>query len=203
VDVYVKPVKKASFAAKDYLFIRDVAKVSAPGNSAQKIGDLRLMAFGDKKSAHLITAIDFIKTITKAYPDATVSNVGETDTIVGYSPKPEKKRPVKTAFSVAFVALSLFIGSSTAIMSFHTDGEIPKIFGKYYEIFFDEKTDNPYIINIPYAVGLALGIVVFFNHIGGRRLMNDPTPIEVQMTVYDQEVTDTLVETLSQNKAGD
>lgn len=46
-----------------------------------------------------------------------------------------------------------------------------------------------------YSIGLAIGIIVFFNHIGGRRITKDPTPIEVEMRIYEDDVNNALVET--------
>ena len=63
----------------------------------------------------------------------------------------------------------------------------------------EEKT-NPALINIPYSIGLAVGIIVFYNHFMGKKLTDDPTPIEVEMELYDRDVTDTMVDALSQRK---
>ena len=43
-------------------------------------------------------------------------------------------------------------------------------------------------MEIPYSIGLAVGITVFFNHCSKRKLTTDPTPIEVEMTTYEEEV---------------
>jgi len=88
-------------------------------------------------------------------------------------------------------------------MSFHSDAQIPKVFQNYYEIFFGEYKEDPLIIEIPYSIGLALGIIVFFNHFGGKKITNDPTPIEVEMSVYETEIVDTVIEYLNKNKKGD
>ena len=45
------------------------------------------------------------------------------------------------------------------------------------------------------VLGLLIGITLFFNHIGGRRITTDPTPIEVEMRIYEKDVDDTLIET--------
>ena len=50
-------------------------------------------------------------------------------------------------------------------------------------------------LEVSYSIGLAAGIIVFFNHIGGRRITKDPTPIEVEMRVYEKDVNDALIET--------
>ena len=36
---------------------------------------------------------------------------------------------------------------------------------------------------------------MFFNHIGGRRITKDPTPIEVEMRIYEKDVNTSLIET--------
>ena len=51
------------------------------------------------------------------------------------------------------------------------------------------------LLEVSYSIGLAVGIIVFFNHIGGRRITKDPTPIEVAMKTYEDDVNTTLIET--------
>lgn len=48
-------------------------------------------------------------------------------------------------------------------------------------------------LEVSYSVGLAAGIILFFNHVGGRRLTKDPTPIEVAMRNYEEDVDKTLI----------
>ena len=43
------------------------------------------------------------------------------------------------------------------------------------------------------ATGLAIGIILFFNHAGKIKLNDDPTPFEVQMRLYERDVNDTLM----------
>jgi stage V sporulation protein AA len=94
------------------------------------------------------------------------------------------------------------VGASTALISFHNDAEIPKVFKAYHKMFTGEETDKPRVIQISYVIGTAAGIIVFFNHIGGRKIKEDPSPIEIEMSDYDKTVTETLVDHLQtrQNK---
>ena len=77
------------------------------------------------------------------------------------------------------------------------------VFENYYYIFFGERVENPAIIDLPYAIGLAVGIIVFFNHIGNKKLTSDPTPIEVELSVYENDVTANIVDTLNKEKKND
>jgi len=177
--------------------------VIATADVAEKIKQMSLLEIhqdGEKKKNYLVSVTDIIKKIKKTYPEYTVNNVGEMDTLVQYASKKSLDRPWLKWLRVAFVVFVLFIGSSTAIMSFHTDGQIPKIFENYYRIIFGVERSNPRIISIPYSIGLAVGIIVFYNHFMGKKITDDPTPIEVEMELYENDVTDTVVEVLNQRK---
>ena len=45
-----------------------------------------------------------------------------------------------------------------------------------------------------YSVGLALGILVFFNHFSKWKLNTDPTPLEVEMRTYEDNISKTLIQ---------
>ena len=40
----------------------------------------------------------------------------------------------------------------------------------------------------------------FFNHIGKRRITKDPTPIEVEMKMYEEEVEKALIDLAEKEK---
>ena len=80
-------------------------------------------------------------------------------------------------------------------MAFHNDIGINDVFTKIYEMVTGYQGDGYGILELSYSVGLAIGITVFFNHIGGRRITRDPTPIEVEMRVYEDDVNKALIET--------
>lgn len=198
MDIYIKPEKKLSLAEKKKIYIEDIADVYAPDDLTKKIKKLKILEIKENvKKNYLVSVIDIINTIDKAMPGHTINNVGEIDTIIEFSPEKEKNNVFIKLIKIFFVALILFTGSSTAIMSFHSDAQMSTVFENYYYIFFNERVENPILINLPYSIGLAVGIVVFFNHFSGKKLTEDPTPIEVEMSVYEQEVTDNIIDTLN------
>ena len=203
MDIYIKPVKKASLAEVDQIIIKDVAEIIATKDVAKKIEQMKLMdiQIEGKKANFLVSVTDIIKTIQKKYPDYTVNNVGAQDTVVQYAVEKSKDIAWWKWLKIAFVSIVLFAGSSTAVMSFHTDGQIPKVFENYRKIFFGGDI-NSLFIDIPYAIGLAVGIIVFFNHFAGHKVTDDPTPIEVEMALYETEINETVVDVLNTNKEG-
>ena len=53
---------------------------------------------------------------------------------------------------------------------------------------------------MPYSLGLAIGITVFFNHFSRRKETKDPTPIEIQMTLYEQQTVTSMVDSIENEK---
>ena len=80
-------------------------------------------------------------------------------------------------------------------MTFNEDVSVNDIFQKLYNYVLGSAPNQPGILEFTYSLGLGLGIIVFYGHIGGRRITKDPTPLEVQMRVYEKDVNDALVET--------
>ena len=93
-----------------------------------------------------------------------------------------------------FVSLISFFGTGFTIMAFHNDIGILGIFDQITEMVMVESKIGILVLQISYSIGLGVGIIIFFNHIGKRRLTHDPTPIEVSMCSYEDEVNHTLTE---------
>lgn len=203
MDIYIKPIKKAPISDRNTIYVKDVCSVSAEKNVADKVNNIKLLQIDKSEDAnYLISVIDIIKAIKKVYPDYTVNNVGEMDTLIDYKPKKNEKNNFLKWLKITAVCIILVAGSATAIMSFHSDAQMPQVFKNYYKIFFGKESEKPLIIDIPYSFGLAVGIIVFFNHFAGKKITDDPTPIEVEMSLYDTEVSDALIEKLSEEDQG-
>jgi len=200
MDIYVKPKKKAAIVGKEHVVVKDVADVLAAADIQKRVENVRLLTTGSKDGVYLLSIIDVMKAISAALPGHNISNVGEIDTVVSVKAVPPKKRAAVKWLKVAIVSLILFTGASTAIMTFHTDSQMGTVFQRYHKIFFGEEVEKPYIINIPYSIGLAIGIVVFFNHFGGKRMTKEPTPIEIEMATYEKDVEDAMIDNLSRQE---
>lgn len=200
-EIYIKPNKKYLTSSQGAVHISDIAEVYAENGLKKHIDTIKVMDIkNDEDKCYLISVMDIVRLIDNALPGHTISNLGEMDTVVEYNKKAGKSNTPWQVIKIVFVSLLLLAGSATAIMSFHSDAQIPTIFENYYYMFFNERVENPAIIDLPYSIGLAVGIIVFFNHFSGKKLTNDPTPIEVEMSVYEKDVTDNIIDNLSTEK---
>ena len=75
-------------------------------------------------------------------------------------------------------------------------------FAQLFSQFTGESSDGFTILELSYSVGVGLGILIFFNHFAGRKFTADPTPLEVEMRLYEDDVDKTLIEAGSRKKTG-
>ncbi|QUI21972.1 stage V sporulation protein AA [Vallitalea pronyensis] len=201
--IYIKADRKVQIISTKDVLIRDIAKIEGKKEVVDRIYKLRIMKVnGNEKKNYLLSILQIIKKIQEVFPDAAIHNVGEEETIISYSPfkKESKHKLLIKVVKVAFVCLILFTGGGIAIMTFHTDAAVPDVFVRLYSLFLGHENLNPIIIEIPYSIGIATGIIVFFNHFSSKRLTDDPTPIEVEMRLYERDVDDCIIQNLNQER---
>lgn len=195
MEIYIKPVKKILLEQRQDVYLQDITEIISDVSDKLKHEKVFKIPLKIRKN-YVVSITDIIKIIKKKFPDYSVINLGEKDTIIDYSPVIVKENQFLKILRIIFVCIVLFMGAATAIMSFHSDAQIPDVFKNYYKIFFGYELDNPKIIAVPYSIGLAVGIIVFFNHLGNIKITRDPTPIEVEMSLYDTDIYNTLVDSI-------
>ena len=120
--------------------------------------------------------------------------MGENDFVLEYV-NDKKENKLFVILKVIFVSLICFFGTAFTIMAFHNDINVVGLFEKLYEILGQPYMGGAGPLEIGYSLGLGIGIVVFYNHIGKRRITKDPTPLEVEMRIYEDDVNQTLIDT--------
>jgi len=194
--IYVKARKMTVVEERQRIIIKDLADIYCDAKIKSEIENLEVLYVNQEKKKNILVSIfDLIKVINNKYPNISISNVGESDIILSYRPNKEKINKLLVFMKVSFVSVILFCGCAVAIMTFQTDAALPDVFVQLTEIFIGE-TEIPILIGISYSIGIAVGIIVFFNHFSSKMLSDDPTPIEVELRMYEKDVEDCIIETL-------
>ena len=142
--------------------------------------------------AVVFSILKVIERIHKDYPNVEIENCGETDFIVEYQ-KSTVKSKLWEKVKLVIIAFLVFFGSAFTIMTFHNDIGIEDVFARFYTQLTGEEKPMITELEISYSLGLAVGIIVFFNHFSKKRLSKDPTPLEVEMKKYAQDLIDTKI----------
>ena len=176
--------------------VGDIASVfCADEHIMAKVKALTVFRFHkEAPKRQVISILKVIELITKEYPGIQVENLGETAVLLEWIDVEKHKGPVQW-LKLTFVSMITFFGTSFTLMAFHNDIGIYELFDKLHTVVAGTPAKGINILEISYSIGLAIGIIVFFNHIGGRRITKDPTPIEVEMRIYETDVNTALIET--------
>ena len=125
-------------------------------------------------------------------PDVEVENLGETDFIVEYGLN-QKGNKIWEWVRTLFISIIIFFGAAFAIMTFNNDVGVSDVFQKIYHLVTGAESNGFTAIEIGYSIGLPLGILVFYNHFSKKKVTSDPTPLEVEMRLYEQDLNTAII----------
>ncbi len=195
VTVYIKCDRNVEVQSPD-VFMKDVGSLRCADNViSAKLKALKVHHFHQSDTKRcVISTLKLVELMEECCPNISVQIIGEPDVLVEWV-SVNKHKGWQQWLKAALVCLVSYFGTAFTIMAYHNDVGINEVFTEVYRMAMNREPQGLNAVEISYSVGLALGIIVFFNHIGGRRLTKDPTPIEVAMRNYEQDVDKTLIET--------
>lgn len=193
--LYLKAEQNAE-VMEERVCVKNIASVYCADQALRaRAESLTVYKFGEKdKKRQIVSILKVIELIEKECQGVSVESLGENATLIELV-NADRHKGFLQWLKLTFVAAVSFFGTAFTIMAFHNDISINKIFSHVYELVMGYSSDGYSILEVSYSVGLAVGIILFFNHIGGRRITKDPTPIEVEMRVYETDVNKALIET--------
>ena len=147
----------------------------------------------DKKLNYVFSILKIIEIISEKYPSVEIINLGENDFIIHYEP-PKPNSKLLEIIKTILVCLVVFTGSVFTIMTFNNDVDVIKIFDDIYLMFTGVERQGSNILELSYAIGLPLGILIFYSHFSKAKIGIDPTPMQVQMRLYEEDVDTTIIE---------
>lgn len=177
------------------VLVSDIATIWTPEPAlASKIKNTVVYRF-ESEDKQVIGLLWITKAILSHFPDCVVIPHGESDCVVERVDA-SKKDGQNTLFKkckVFLVCVICLLGGAFSIMAFHNDIDITSIFMKFYEFVTGNKSSGFTILEVSYSIGLLAGILVFYNHIGKKKITSEPTPIEVSMRNYERDMDEAIV----------
>jgi stage V sporulation protein AA len=184
--VYIRMRNRILVPPNKLITLRDVAQlVVADESTFNKLEKLIIYEVNAEDKSHVV--IDVMKVVRKIqqlYPRLDVQTIGPAQTIVEIK---TKKKAIEPVYFV-FVWLLLFFGAALAIMNFHEDVSMREVHQKIYGIVTGKESEYPLLLQVPYSLGLGVGMVLFFNHFFRKRLNEEPSPLEVEMHNYQLDL---------------
>lgn len=134
----------------------------------------------------LIDLLMVIPRIQELLPTADIEPIGEGKTIVQIESPVEARKPSMALF--VLVWLLLFFGSALTIMNFHADVSMQEVQIRIVEMLTGHRDEHPYAFQVAYSLGIGFGMVIFFNHLFKKKWNEEPTPLEVEMYLYQKNI---------------
>lgn len=197
--LYIKGENNTEVQNRDVM-LKDIMTIECTdSNIENQIKVLKILKFPEKGPHRMvISVLKIIKSIHEKYPGLQIENLGPSDFIVTYE-KPKEKSKLFEYVKVGFISVLVFFGAAFSIMSFNNDISLTRMFGQVYQLVTGTTSDGFGVLEISYSIGIAIGILVFFNHFGKKRFSVDPTPMEVEMRLYENDIQTTLVDIYSRH----
>lgn len=139
----------------------------------------------------IIDLIDVHRLLSKKYPNLDLRHMGPAQTIVEIEKKTSR---VPRWISVLFVGVILFLGSGMTIMNFHTDVSMKEVHQRIYYLVTGEHENQPLILQIPYSIGIGIGMILFFNHLFKKKFTDEPSPMDLEMFQYQETIDQYVID---------
>lgn len=200
--LYIK-IDRNSCVNRTKVQLSDIAKIECERQDVlRKVKQIVIYNFeatpkgGKRHNTIAMSILKIVELIHEVSPGIVVVNEGESDFVIAYQKLPKEHEwldKVKTAILCVIV----FFGSAFSITAFNNDISMMNIFDQFYYQVMGTKTDGFTELEVCYCIGLAVGITVFFNHVGPKKITHDPTPIQVEMRKYENDIDMTFIENAS------
>ncbi len=202
--LYIKLEQNVEVQKQD-ITLADIARMEC--TDAKVLNRLKTVKFyqihPDKrgKFRKAFSVLDVIHTVHEQFPGLEIQNLGECDFILTYM-KNAGNHPIWDWAKTAAVGTIIFFGAAFSIMAFNNDISVTKLFAQIHEQITGEETDGYTVLEVSYSIGLSAGVLLFFNHFWGKKLTADPTPIEVEMKMYEKDINTALIDESSRGGKG-
>lgn len=183
--IYIRMRHRVQTRPQETVYLKDLAQIIADENIHTVLKNLPIHKVSDEdNNIIVIDVMKVIERITQELHSIEVQTIGPSQTIVEVI---YNKKGVSIPFFILIWCL-LFLGSALAIMYFHEDVSMQQTQQRIYTIITGKVVKKPLLFQIPYSIGLGVGMVLFFNHVFRKRLNEEPSPLEVEMFNYQQDL---------------
>ena len=179
-DIYLIPIrlKPLNFTIQN-IYLKDIYYIY-PKEYEEKIGNICIRTYKEKDSNYDVIHIgEVIDKIKEKLSTAHITFLKTDDVVIFFN---ENKKDRTKYLRVLLVSIVVLMGSIMGIMNFHADvNALTKNPKKYLPYF-----------QIPYSIGIGVGVALFFNKFIPTYAKNEPSPLDLKMKSLNKEIENEL-----------
>ncbi|WP_284640352.1 stage V sporulation protein AA [Paenibacillus silviterrae] len=188
--LYIRLRKKMQIRRGEVIRLGDVAQLLAEPEQEARIKDLVLCRPKPEEGNRvLLDMMLIVQKVKQAFPHLQIEHFGEPHVLVEVTETVKKPKLI----IIVLVWTLLFVGSGLAIMNFHADVSMAHVHRRIYALLTGREVEYPLLLQIPYSFGIGLGMILFFNHLFQKKFNEEPSPLEVEMYMYQESVNDYVI----------
>nr|WP_165921147.1 stage V sporulation protein AA [Paenibacillus albiflavus] len=170
--------------------LKDIAELVTPPEYEDTLDDLIIYTpIRRDGNRVLIDMILITNRIREVIPSMQIQLFGEPHVLLEIGPiRRRSSLPL-----IALVWVVLFIGAGLTIMNFHADVSMAAVHKRIYEMITGRSVERPLLLQIPYSIGIGVGMILFFNHLFKKKFNEEPSPLEVEMFMYQENVNQYVI----------
>ncbi|PHG38675.1 stage V sporulation protein AA [Bacillus toyonensis] len=194
--IYIKMRNRLKISPAYEIKLSDVAQLAGDSFVVESLqNEIVYNVTAHDKTHVVIDVMKVIEIIQQKASHVQINLLGSGQTLVEIIYEKKKVPPI--FFGLVWLLL-LFIGAALAIIYFHEDVSMQQVHQRLYYMITGEFKEQPLLFQVPYSVGLGLGMVLFFNHVFQKRINEEPSPLEVEMFQYQQSLDQYVI--VNENK---
>lgn len=191
-DIYLIPKKVKPFNVNiKNIYLKDIYAVY-PKNRESLLNNIILRNYKDNNLRYDVIHLgEVIEKINGEFPMVKINFLKADDTVIFF----ENYKKDRTKYiRVAIVSIVVLMGSVMGIMNFHADVNMYASQYKMVDVLTrDAKRYLPYF-QIPYSIGIGVGVALFFNKFIPTYTKYEPSPMELKMISLNKEIENQLRE---------
>ncbi|MFC7060515.1 stage V sporulation protein AA [Halobacillus seohaensis] len=183
--IYIRMKQSIRTPAKQMIRVKDVARITGAVRKRQMIENMIIhMIKPEDKNIIVIDSFSIIDQVIKRFPESDIEILGPNQCVVHV----ERKKKFPHLLIVSFIWILLFIGAAMAIMNFHYDVSMEMVQQKLHFMLTGKEVEHPLWIQVPYSIGLGIGMILFFNHWFHKKFNEEPNPMEIEVFKYQEDL---------------
>lgn len=189
-DIYLIPKKVKPFNVNiKNIYLKDIYAVY-PKNRESLLNNIILRNYKDNNLRYDVIHLgEVIEKINGEFPMVKINFLKADDTVIFF----ENYKKDRTKYiRVAIVSIVVLMGSVMGIINFHADVNMYASQYKMVDVLTrDAKRYLPYF-QIPYSIGIGVGVALFFNKFIPTYTKYEPSPMELKMISLNKEIENQL-----------
>ena len=189
-DIYLIPKKVKPFNVNiKNIYLKDIYAVY-PKNKESLLDNIIIRNYKDNNLRYDVIHLgEVIEKINEKLPMVKINFLKADDTVIFFD---NYKKDRTKYLRVAIVSIVVLMGSVMGIMNFHADVNMYASQYKMVDVLTrDAKRYLPYF-QIPYSIGIGIGVALFFNKFIPTYSKYEPSPMELKMISLNKEIENQL-----------